>query len=183
MKEMPKHTISILVENEFGVLSRVAGMFSGRGYNIESLSVAETLDPSVSRITLTVRGDTSVLVQVTKQLHKMVSVIRVVDFGQGESVERELALVKVAFNEATRAEVMNIVNIFRAKVVDVGAGVCIIETTGAEDKINAMVRLLRPLGIMEIARTGSAALYRAERLLAEAQEPTRADASSDENAA
>jgi len=181
MKEMPKHTISILVENEFGVLSRVAGMFSGRGYNIESLSVAETLDPSVSRITLTVRGDASVLVQVTKQLHKMVSVIRVVDFGEGEYVERELALVKVTFDATTRAEVMNIVNIFRAKVVDVGAGVCIIETTGADDKINAMIRLLRPLGIIEIARTGSAALYRGERLLAASQNTDAVGASSDED--
>ncbi|MBI5505670.1 MAG: acetolactate synthase small subunit [Deltaproteobacteria bacterium] len=183
MNESPKHTISILVENEFGVLSRVAGMFSGRGYNIESLSVAETLDPSVSRITLTVRGDASVLVQVTKQLHKMVSVIRVVDFGEGEYVERELALVKVTFDGKTRAEVMNIVNIFRAKVVDVGSGVCIIETTGAEDKINAMIRLLRPLGIMEIARTGCAALYRGERLLGAAEESAVEGGASNENVA
>ena len=166
MNELPKHTISILVENEFGVLARVSGMFSGRGYNIESLSVAETLDPSVSRITLTVRGDASVLEQVTRQLYKMISIIRVVDFREGEYVERELALVKVAFDAATRAEVMNIVSIFRASVVDVGAKVCIIETTGGQEKIDAMIRLLSPLGIMEIARTGSAALYRGEKLLA-----------------
>lgn len=166
MSQTAKHTISILVENEFGVLSRVSAMFSGRGYNIESLSVAETLDPSVSRITLTVRGDASVLEQVTRQLHKMVSIISVVDFREGEYVERELALVKVAFGSATRAEVMNIVNIFRANVVDVGTNDCIIETTGAQEKIEAMIRLLAPLGIKEIARTGSAALYRGERLLA-----------------
>lgn len=166
MNESPKHTISILVENEFGVLSRVAAMFSGRGYNIESLSVAETLDPSVSRITMTVRGNASVLEQVIKQLYKMVSVISVVDFRQGEYVERELAMIKVAFEPATRAEVMNIVSIFRAKVVDVGSGACIIELTGAQEKIDAMIRLLAPLGIKEIARTGSAALYRGERLLA-----------------
>lgn len=165
MNESSKHTISILVENEFGVLSRVSAMFSGRGYNIESLSVAETLDPSVSRITLTVRGDRSVLEQVTRQLHKMVSIIGVVDFREGEYVERELALIKVAFESATRAEVMNIVSIFRASVIDVGTSVCIIETTGAQEKINAMIRLLEPLGIKEIARTGSAALYRGERLL------------------
>ena len=166
MSELAKHTISILVENEFGVLSRVSAMFSGRGYNIESLSVAETLDSSVSRITLTVRGDASVLEQVIKQLYKMVSIIGIVDFRQGECVERELALVKVGFESSTRAEVMNIVSIFRANVIDVGSNVCIIETTGAQDKIDAMIRLLAPLGIKEIARTGSAALYRGERLLA-----------------
>ena len=166
MTTSPKHTISILVENEFGVLSRVSAMFSGRGYNIESLSVAETLDPSVSRITLTVRGDASVLEQVIKQLYKMVSIIGVVDFREGEYVERELALIKAGFESTTRAEVMNIVSIFRANVVDVGTGVCIIEITGAQEKIDAMLRLLMPLGIKEIARTGSAALYRGERLLA-----------------
>ncbi|HEY2774064.1 MAG TPA: acetolactate synthase small subunit [Candidatus Binatia bacterium] len=166
MSTLPKHTISILVENEFGVLSRVAAMFSGRGYNIESLSVAETLDATVSRITMTVRGDASVLEQVTKQLYKMVAVMNVVDFRQGEYVDRELALVKVVFEPSTRAEVMNIVNIFRASVIDVGTSACIIEITGAQEKIDAMVRLLEPIGIKEIARTGSAALYRGERLLA-----------------
>lgn len=165
MSEMTKHTISILVENEFGVLSRVSGMFSGRGYNIESLSVAETTDSTVSRITLRVLGDNSVLEQVIKQLHKMVSIISVVDFREGECVERELALIKVSFDAATRAEVMNIVSIFRASVVDVGSVACIIETTGARDKIDAMIRLLTPHGILEIARTGSAALYRGEKLL------------------
>jgi acetolactate synthase I/III small subunit len=176
MNQLPKHTISILVENEFGVLSRVAAMFSGRGYNIESLSVAETLDPSISRITLTVRGDASVLEQVIKQLYKMVAVIGVVDFRQGEYVERELALIKVGFDAASRAEVMNIVNIFRASVVDVGTNVCIIETTGAQEKIDAMIGLLAPLGIREIARTGSAALYRGERLLAAEAAAAPADA-------
>lgn len=166
MSDLPKHTISILVENEFGVLSRVSAMFSGRGYNIESLSVAETLDPTVSRITLTVRGDAHVLEQVRKQLEKMVSVINIVDFREGEYVQRELALIKVAFDQATRAEVMNIVSIFRASVVDVGSSACIIEITGGQEKIDAMVRLLSPLGIKEVARTGSAALYRGETLLA-----------------
>jgi len=166
MSDSTKHTISILVENEFGVLSRVSAMFSGRGYNIESLSVAETLDPSVSRITLTVRGDAQVLEQVRKQLEKMVSVINIVDFREGEYVQRELALIKVGFEPATRAEVMNIVSIFRASVVDVGSSNCIIEITGGQEKIDAMVRLLSPLGIKEIARTGSAALYRGETLLA-----------------
>ena len=184
MTDLPKHTISILVENEFGVLSRVSGMFSGRGYNIESLSVAETLDASVSRITLTVRGSASVLEQIIKQLNKLVSVIRVVDFREGEYVERELALLKVAFGAETRAEVMNIVGIFRASVVDVGHSVCIIETTGGQAKIDAMIRLLEPLGIKEIARTGSAALYRGERLLTVAEEDIPAgDATGKENVA
>ncbi len=165
MTNQPKHTISILVENEFGVLSRVSGMFSGRGFNIQSLSVAETIDPTVSRITLTVSGDDSVLAQITKQLHKMVSIIEVVDFREGEYVDRELALIKVKFDADSRAEVMSIVSIFRANVVDVGATTCIIETTGSEDKINAVIRLLAPLEILEIARTGSAALYRGEQLL------------------
>jgi acetolactate synthase-1/3 small subunit len=165
MNEQHRHTISILVENEFGVLSRVSGMFSGRGFNIERLSVAETIDPSVSRITLLVYGDESVLEQIRNQLDKMVSIIRVVDFREGEYVDRELALVKVRFDESTRAEVMNIASIFRAKIVDVGPAVCIIETTGSEEKIAALIRLLEPLEIMEIARTGSAALYRGDRLL------------------
>ena len=160
-----KHTISILVENEFGVLSRVAGMFSGRGFNIERLSVAETVEPSVSRITMMVIADDAVIEQISGQLNKMVSVIRVVDFREGEYVERELALVKVCYDAQRRAEVMSIVSIFRAKVVDIGADVCIIECTGSEDKVDAMLRLLSPLGIKEIARTGSAALYRGERLL------------------
>ncbi len=165
MSEEPKHTISILVENESGVLSRVAGMFSGRGFNIESLSVAPTLESTVSRITLTVFGDGSVLEQVIKQLNKLVPVIRVVDFREGENVEREMALIKADFSDDTRAEVMNAVSIFRASIVDVGHSSCIIETTGSADKINALVRVLRPLGIQEIARTGCTTLYRGERLL------------------
>ncbi len=165
MSEQQKHTISILVENEFGVLSRVAGMFSGRGFNIETLAVAETLEPTVSRITLTACGDDGVIEQIIKQLHKMVSVIEVVDFREGEFVEIELALIKVSFDASTRAEVMNAVSIFRSKIVDLGVGTCIIEITGGEAKIDALVRLLQPLGILEIARTGSAALFRGERLL------------------
>ncbi len=165
MSAEPRHTISILVENEFGVLSRVAGLFSGRGFNIDSLSVAETLDPTVSRVTLRTSGDETVLEQITKQLNKLVSVIKVVDFGEADHVERELALIKVTADENTRAEVMNIVGIFRAKVVDVGVKELIIEMTGDEDKIEAIMRLLAPLGIKEVARTGKAALFRGERLL------------------
>lgn len=180
MSEKQRHTISILVENEFGVLSRVAGMFSGRGFNIERLSVAETIDPTVSRITLLVFGDDLVLEQIRKQLNKMVSIIRVVDFGEGEFVDRQLALIKVRFDAETRAEVMNVASIFRAKVVDVGPAVCIIESTGSEEKIAALVQLLEPLGIKEIARTGSAALYRGDRLLTVADS---GEASKKENVA
>jgi acetolactate synthase-1/3 small subunit len=161
-----RHTISILVENEFGVLSRVAGLFSGRGFNIESLSVAVTLDPTVSRITLVTTGDDAVLEQITKQLNKLVSIIRVSDFKDTEHVERELVLIKVTADERTRAELMNIVNIFRGKVIDVSPQTYIVEITGNEEKIDAICQLLRPLGIVEIVRTGRVAMFRGTRTLA-----------------
>jgi acetolactate synthase-1/3 small subunit len=160
-----RHTISVLVENEFGVLARVAGMFSGRGFNIESLTVAETLDPTVSRITLVTRGDDQVLEQVEKQLNKLVNVISVSDFGNSPHVEREMALLKVTADEKTRAEVMNIVDIFRGKVIDVGPHSYIVEVTGGEEKIQAILELLRPLGIKEIVRTGTVAMHRGTRIL------------------
>jgi acetolactate synthase I/III small subunit len=160
-----RHTISILVENEFGVLSRVAGLFSGRGFNIESLSVAETLDPTVSRITLVTTGDDAIVGQITKQLNKLVAIIRVSDFKDTDHVERELVLVKVTADERTRAELMNIVSIFRGKVIDVSARSYIVEITGGEDKIKAFLQLLTPLGIMEIVRTGRVATFRGERTL------------------
>jgi len=160
-----RHTISVLVENEFGVLARVAGLFSGRGFNIESLSVAETLDPTVSRITLVTRGDDQVLEQIEKQLNKLICVIKVTDFTETEHVERELVLVKVAADERTRGELMNIVDIFRAKIIDVSRRSYIVEITGTEDKVNALVELLKPLGIKEIVRTGKVAMFRGTRLL------------------
>jgi acetolactate synthase-1/3 small subunit len=160
-----RHTISVLVENEFGVLARVAGLFSGRGFNIESLSVAETLDPTVSRITLVTTGDDTVLEQITKQLNKLVSIIRVSDFKGTEHVERELLLVKVTADERTRGELMNIINIFRGKVVDVGPSSYIIEITGSEEKIDAILQLLGPLGITEIVRTGRVAMFRGTRTI------------------
>jgi acetolactate synthase-1/3 small subunit len=160
-----RHTISILVENEFGVLARVAGLFSGRGYNIESLSVAETMDASVSRITLVTRGDDRVIEQIEKQLNKLVSVIRVTDFSETEHVERELVLIKVAADDRTRGEVMNVVEIFRGKIIDVSRRFFIIEATGTEDKIHALIELLRPIGIKEIVRTGKVAMFRGARLL------------------
>jgi acetolactate synthase-1/3 small subunit len=160
-----RHTISVLVENEFGVLARVAGLFSGRGFNIECLTVAETLDPTVSRITLVTRGDDQVLEQIEKQLNKLISVIKVTDFTDSPHVERELALIKVTADEKTRAEVMNIVDIFRGKVIDVGPQSYIIEVTGGEEKIQAFLELMRPLGIKEIARTGKVAMHRGMQML------------------
>jgi acetolactate synthase-1/3 small subunit len=160
-----RHTISVLVENEFGVLARVAGLFSGRGFNIESLTVAETLDPTVSRITLVTRGDDQVLEQVEKQLNKVVPVIKVIDFGDSPHVEREMALVKVTADEKTRAEVMNLIDIFRGKVIDVGARSYIVELTGDEGKIQAVLELLKPLGLIEIVRTGKVAMHRGMRVL------------------
>jgi len=160
-----RHTISVLVENEFGVLARVAGLFSGRGFNIESLTVAETLDPTVSRITLVTRGDDQVLEQITKQLNKLISIIKVIDFTNTNRVERELALIKVTADEKTRPEVMHIVDIFRGKVIDVSPQSYLIEVTGDEDKITAILELLRPLGIKEIARTGKVAMHRGMQLL------------------
>jgi acetolactate synthase-1/3 small subunit len=154
-----------LVENEFGVLARVAGLFSGRGFNIESLTVAETLDPTVSRITLVTRGDDQVLEQIEKQLNKLLSVIKVIDFADSPHVEREMALVKVTADEKTRAEVMNIIDIFRGKVIDVGPRSYIVELTGDEGKIQAVLELLAPLGIREIVRTGKVAMHRGMNLL------------------
>jgi len=155
-----RHTISILVENEFGVLARVAGMFSKRGFNIECLTVAETLDPLVSRITLVSRGDDRVLKQISRQLNKMINVIKVLDFTDARHVERELALIKVAAEDRTRAELMTIVEIFRAKVIDVSPHSYLLEMTGDEEKISALLELLKPIGIKEIARTGKVAMHR-----------------------
>jgi acetolactate synthase-1/3 small subunit len=160
-----RHTISVLVENEFGVLARVAGLFSGRGFNIESLSVAETMDPSVSRITLVTHGEDQVIEQVEKQLNKLIAVIKVTDFAETEHVERELVLLKVAADERTRAELVNIVDIFRGKIIDVSRRSYVIEVTGTEDKINALIELLKPIGIKEIVRTGKVAMFRGTRLL------------------
>src|SRR5512134_3372373 len=140
-----KHTISVLVENEFGVLARVAGLFSGRGFNIDSLSVAETQDPSVSLITLVTRGDDQIIEQIIKHLHKLVSVLKVTDLHEGEYLDRELVLVKVNASEQTKPEILRLVDIFRGKVVDVSPKTYTIEMTGGEDKIRAVLELLRPL--------------------------------------
>ena len=155
-----KHTISVLVENEFGVLTRIAGLFSGRGFNIESLSVAPTLDPSVSRMTIVTRGDDRILEQINKQLNKLIDTIKVIDFTDTEYVEREMALVKVTAEEGTRAEVLRIVDIFRAKVVDVTSRSYTVEITGAPAKIDAVIDLLKPMGIKELVRSGPVVLGR-----------------------
>ncbi len=162
-----RHILSVLVENEFGVLSKVAGLFSGRGFNIESLCVAPTTDPTVSRITLATAGDDRVLEQVKKQLHKLVNVIGVSDYGDVDHVERELALVKVRAESKSRAEVLNVIDIFRGKVVDVGRHSYVVEVTGSQEKIHAFIELLEPYGVLEVVRTGVVAVLRGERTLAE----------------
>ncbi len=155
-----RHTLSVLVENKHGVLTRVAGMFSRRGYNIDSLTVGVTEDPTISRMTIVVRGDDEVLEQVTKQLNKLIDVIRVTDLKSEETVERELALFKVSSDVSNRSEIMQIADIFRARIIDVAPRSMIIEVTGDESKIDAIEQLLRPFGIREMVRTGKVALRR-----------------------
>ena len=155
-----KHTISVLVENEFGVLSRVAGLFSGRGFNIESLSVAPALDPTISRMTIVTSGDDQVLEQITKQLNKLIDTIKIIDFTGQDFIEREMGMIKVTAEEGTRAEVLRIVDIFRAKVVDVTPRSYTIEVTGSPSKVDAVIELLRPMGIKELVRSGPVVLGR-----------------------
>jgi len=160
---MQKHTMSLLVDNEPGVLARVSTLFSGRGFNIESLCVAETLDPAVSRITLVTRGDDAVAEQITKQLNKLINVIKVTDLTATECVEREMALIKVSAKADFRAEILRMVDIFRCKVVDVSPTHYTIEVTGPADKLQAILSLLKPMGIKEVARTGAIALSREKK--------------------
>ncbi|MDB6127055.1 MAG: acetolactate synthase, small subunit [Verrucomicrobia bacterium] len=155
-----RHTISVIVENKFGVLARVAGMFSGRGFNIDSLNVAPMHDPSVSRITVVLKGDDSALDMVIKQLRKLVNVVDVLDFKEGQAVARELVLVKVKADNRTRPELLQIKDIFRAKIVHLSHDALIIEATGDDEKVTALLGLLEPFGIIELARTGRLALRR-----------------------
>lgn len=155
-----RHTISILVENKFGVLTRIAGMFSGRGFNIDTLNVGPTLDATASRMTIVVRGDDKVLEQVTKQLEKLVDVIDVQDFRDEEYVDRELVLLRVTATSKTRPEVMQICDIFRAKIIDVQPETLAIEVTGTETKITKFLLLMDRFGIKELTRTGKVALPR-----------------------
>ena len=158
-----QHTISVLVTNRFGVLSRVSGLFSGRGFNIDSLSVAVTQDPTVSRMTIVTRGDDKIVEQITKQLNKLVDVIKVSDLTDQKFVERELALIKVQATAASRAKLLGIVDIFRCKVVDVSPKTYTLEITGDYEKVEAIIEILKPLGIKEVVRTGRVAIARAVR--------------------
>jgi acetolactate synthase-1/3 small subunit len=155
-----RHTISVLVENKFGVLTRVAGLFSGRGYNIDSLNVAPTHDATASRMTIVTHGDEATIEQIVKQLNKLPDVLKVQDFSQGEFVERELLLVKVGVDSKSRAEVMQITDIFRAKIVDVQPKSLTIEITGTDSKVEKFLDLMKTFGIQEITRTGKAAMPR-----------------------
>lgn len=155
-----RHTISVLVENKFGVLTRVAGLFSGRGYNIDSLNVAPTHDSTASRMSIVTHGDEATVEQIIKQLNKLPDVLKVQDFREGEYVDRELVLVKVSVDAKSRAEVMQITDIFRAKIVDVQPKSLTIEITGNESKVEKFVELMKPFGVSDLTRTGKAAMPR-----------------------
>ena len=155
-----KHILSILVDNEPGVLSRIAGLFSGRGFNIESLCVAVTTDPQISRITLVTAGEPPIIEQIEKQLNKLINVIKVHDLTGKKFVQRELALIKIVAKPENRAEILRIVDIFRCKVVDIGPEHYTVEVTGDEGKMEAILKIFKPIGIKEIARTGIIALFR-----------------------
>lgn len=155
-----RRTISVMVENKFGVLARIATLFAARGFNIDSLAVGETEDPAVSRMTIVVSGNEAVLEQVEKQLNKLIDVIKVANFEAEPHLERDLALIKVKADKSNRSELFQIVDIFRAKIVDVGVDSLIVEVTGDEEKIRALEALLRPFGIKEMVRTGIIAMAR-----------------------
>ncbi len=161
-----KHTISVLVENHFGVLARVAGLFSARGFNIDSLAVGETQDPEVSRMTVIAKGDDRVVEQIMKQLNKLVEVIRVEDLTDKDMIERELVLIKVSANASNRNDIMHIINSFRAKIVDVNPESMAIEVTGNESKIDAILELLKPFELREVVRTGQVAMARRDDVIA-----------------
>ncbi len=158
-----KHTLSVLVENKPGVLTRVSGLFARRGFNIDSLVVAETENPEVSRMTITVNEQDRPLEQVTKQLHKLISVLKITDLDPTGSVERELLLIKVQADAQSRSEIMQMVDIFQAKIVDVSTEVLIVEMTGTREKVSAFMELLEPYGVVEFMRTGRIAMSRGTR--------------------
>jgi acetolactate synthase-1/3 small subunit len=158
-----KHTISVLVENKFGVLARISGLFSGRGFNIDSLSVGETEDPTISRITLVVSGDDFIIEQIMKQLNRLVDTIKVSDLTKDQFIDRELALIKVDADARTRSEIMQIVDIFRGKILDVAPKTLTIEVTGPEEKVQGMVELLSDFGIREVVRSGKIAISREQK--------------------
>ncbi len=158
--EGQQHTISILVENKFGAFTRIAGLFAAKGYNIDSLSVGPTEEPGASRMTIVTRGDDQVIEQITKQLNKLIDTLKVVDLTFESFVERELVLAKVASTPDTRSEIMQIAEIFRAKVVDISPKTLTLEATGGQQKVDAIIKMLKPFGIKELARTGRVALRR-----------------------
>ncbi len=155
-----KHVISVLVENKVGALSRITGLFSGRGFNIESLAVGETENKSISRMTIVVSGDESILEQVRKQLGKVIDTIKVIDFADTEYVERNLMLIKVSAVPGKRGDIIELVNVFRGKIIDVGLKDMVIEISGPEERLEAVLDLIRPYGIKEVARTGRIAMNR-----------------------
>lgn len=155
-----KHTISILVENKFGAFNRVAGLFAAKGYNIDSLTVGPTEEGDISRMTVVTRGDDQIIEQITKQLNKLIDTIKVVDLTFESFVERELVLIKVQSTTESRSEIMQIAEIFRAKVVDISSKTLTLEATGSEQKVDAIIAMLKPFGIKELARTGRVALKR-----------------------
>ena len=160
-----RHVVSCLVENHFGVLARIAGMFSSRGFNIDSLAVGETSDPTISRVTIVTHGDDFITEQIIKQLRKLIDVIRVQDLTAESHVERELILAKISCNKETRGEIMQIASIFRGRIVDVGGESVVIEMVGNQERTGAFLALLEPFGILEVARTGSIGLCRGTQAL------------------
>src|SRR5579875_1746728 len=173
---MPRHTISVLVENQFGVLARVVGLFAGRGFNIQSLTVnEEPLDPTVSKIVLVTSGPDEILEQINKQLNKLIPVIKVVDYQAVDTVEREMMLVKVSVDDRNRAELDSIISAFRGHVVDIGPRAVTVEVTGDTNKIQAFIALVRPFGIKEVVRTGSVAMARSVQLNNGAKRQARED--------
>ncbi|MDR1401243.1 MAG: acetolactate synthase small subunit [Endomicrobium sp.] len=166
MEDVVRHAISVLVENKFGVLARISTLFAARGFNIDSLAVGETEDPAISRMTIVVKSDDCILEQVTKQLNKLIDVIKVNEFNDNiEYVERGACLVKISLNKSNRNEVMQMVEIFRSKIVDISQSSVIVEVTGSEDKISAFVRKVMPCGIKEMCRTGIVALGRGQSII------------------
>jgi len=164
---MNRHVLSVLVENQSGVLSRVSGLFSRRGYNIDSLTVGETEDPNTSRMTIVVRGDDYILEQIKKQLNKLIDVIKIIELSPNQAVFRELALIKVYAPPESRAAIISTVDIFRAKVVDVAKDSLTAEITGDQTKVDAFIELLSPYGIRETVRTGLTALERGSKQIKE----------------
>jgi len=158
-----KHTISVLVENKPGVLARIASLFSARGYNIGSLAVGETEQPDISRMTIVVKGDERILEQVMKQLNKLIDIIKVTDFLDTRYLERDLSLIKVSASKKTKSEILEIVKVFRARVIDMGIDSIIIEMTGTEEKMEALIENLKPFGIVEMVRTGTVAMSRGKK--------------------